>query len=48
MKGPVLNIELEEVEAAMKHMKSERASGPNGAIIKTLKAGIKRCLKLLT
>lgn len=37
---PVSNIELEEVEAATKHMKSEKASLPTVVVIERLKARV--------
>lgn len=48
VKGPLSNIEVEEVEAAMKQLKSGKTSGPTSFVIELLKAKGERCLKLLT
>ena len=46
VEGPLLNIE--KVDAAMKHVKGGRVSRQNGVAIKIMKARIKGCFLLLT
>ena len=48
VEGPILNVELKEVQAARKHMKSQKANEPTSVFIKMLKTGDERCFKFLT